>query len=70
MATETRVEYAIKGTALRHGKQKVVIEAIPGNVIDRAAVDLLFEKRAWQKSVGIAPDAEIVYRTITVTDWA
>jgi hypothetical protein len=69
MATETRTEYAIKGTALRHGKQKVVIEAIPGNVIDPAATALLAEKRAWQKSVGITPDAEIVFRTITVTDW-
>lgn len=67
---ETRTEYAVKGTVGRHGKWKVTIETAPGNETDRALNERAVERqRAWQARAGLTPDAELVTRTVTVSDW-
>lgn len=69
--SETRTEYAVKSSQLRHGKRTFVIEEMPGRATDKAAVEAQVQaERDWQASVGIEPDAVLVSRTVTVTDWA
>jgi hypothetical protein len=63
--TETRTEYAIKGTTTRHGKSVVVVEVLPGHETDRDWNEqVVEERREWQA------DATLVTRTVTVTEWA
>jgi hypothetical protein len=70
MPTETRTEYAVKSTETRHGKRQVVIETTPGHESDRAWNEERAEgEREWQASVGLTPDATLVTRTVTVTEW-
>lgn len=70
MATQTRTEYAVQTTELRHGKRKVVVETSPGHETDRAWNESRVEaERAWQESVGLKPDAQLVARTVTTSDW-
>ncbi|MEO3869374.1 hypothetical protein ABGB18_11130 [Nonomuraea sp. B12E4] len=71
MATEIRTEYAIKGTAARHGKYHVTIETYPGHEADREWMErLVEERREAQKFAGRTPDAELVSRTVTVGEWS
>jgi hypothetical protein len=70
MTAETRTEYAVQSTELRHGKRKTVVEANPGHETDREWNEQRVEQeRAWQESVGLTPDAVLVSRTVTVSDW-
>lgn len=70
MSTETRTEYAVESTQFRHGKRTVVVEQVPGHETDRAWHESLAEReREWQESVGVAPNAELVERTVTVGEW-
>lgn len=70
MSTETRTEYAVQSTKLRHGRRKIVIEADPGRLTDRVWNEQRVEsEREWQASVGVTPDAVLVSRTVTVSDW-
>jgi hypothetical protein len=68
---ETRTEYAIKLTAVRHGKWQTVIEAVPDHATDREWVaQLVADRREWQANAGRTPDAELVSRVVTVGEWA
>lgn len=70
MATETRTEYAIKGTVGRHGKWQVAIVPSPDHKTDRKwNEEQVAELRERQANVGLTPDAELVTRTVTVGDW-
>ncbi|WP_157253157.1 hypothetical protein [Nonomuraea typhae] len=70
MATETRTEYAIQISHLRHGKRETVIETFPGRETDKAFVEgQVLAERAWQESVDVSPDARLVSRTVTVSEW-
>ncbi len=70
MATETRTEYAVKSTQFRHGKRTVVYDTAPGHETDRHYHENLADaERAWQESVDVTPDAVLVSRTVTVSDW-
>lgn len=68
--SETRTEYAVKSTQTRHGRRQAIIEPIPGHETDRAWNEqAVKQEREWQASVGLTPDAELVTRTVTVTEW-
>lgn len=70
MATETRTEYAVKGTVGRHGKWQVRIETIPSHETDRSWMEqVVAERRDEQEFAGRTPDAELVSRTVTVGEW-
>jgi hypothetical protein len=67
---ETRTEYAVKGTVGRHGKWQVQIVPSIGHETDREwNEEQVAELREWQASVGLTPDAELVSRTVTVSEW-
>jgi siroheme synthase (precorrin-2 oxidase/ferrochelatase) len=68
---QTRTEYAIRLTAARHGKWQTLIEALPDDhKADREwAEQRVADRRAWQADAGRTPDAELVTRTHTITDW-
>lgn len=68
---ETRTQYAIKGTTIKHGKRQLTIETNPLHEEDHDWNALaVINRREWQASVGITPDAELLSRTITITEWA
>jgi hypothetical protein len=69
---QTRTEYAIRLTAARHGKYQVQIEAIhPDHATDREwALQAVADRRESQADAGITPDAELVARRVTVSEWA
>jgi hypothetical protein len=70
MPTETYTVYGVRSTQVRHGKRKVVVETAPGHETDCDwHVQLVEQERAWQKSVGLTPDAELAARTVTTSDW-
>ncbi|MEU4575969.1 hypothetical protein [Nonomuraea sp. NPDC023979] len=67
---ETRTEYAVQSTQLRHGRRKVVVEADPGRLTDRAWNEQRAkDERKRQQSAGLTPDAVLLARTVTVSDW-
>ncbi|MER5322295.1 hypothetical protein [Streptosporangium roseum] len=71
-APETRTEYAVQHTAVRHGRLQVVIETTPGHESDRALNEaaVSYVRRAQASSVGPV-DAVLVSRTVVVaTPWA
>ena len=66
---ETRTEYAVRYTGRQYGKPAVLVET-PLDPTDRAAAIFKLEHVVGvQRESGIAVDAELVTRTITVTDW-
>lgn len=68
--SEIRTEYGVRSTQLRHGKRTVVFESSPGREADRAFHEHLADaKRAQQEIAGLTPDAVLVSRTVTVSDW-
>ena len=70
MTAETRTEYAVKLTATRHGKWQTVIETFPDHATDRDWFEqFVADQRAWQADAGRTPDAELISRTITVSEW-
>jgi hypothetical protein len=70
MATETITVYGVRSTQLRHGKRTVVVDTAPGHETDRHWHENLAEaERQWQESVGLTPDAHLVARTVTTSDW-
>jgi hypothetical protein len=67
---ETRTEYAIQATSFKHGKRVMVIETSPDHITDREwNLDTVQARREWQASANITPDAELVTRTVSITDW-
>lgn len=71
MASEIRTEYAVQSTETRHGRRQPVVEASPGHETDRAWNEQrVKDERAWQQDVGLTPDAVLVSRTVTVSDWS
>lgn len=67
---ETRTEYAINGTMFRHGNHVIAIETIPGHETDREWNQrIVEERREWQAAAGITPDAVLVTRIWTATEW-
>lgn len=71
MATDTRTQYAVKATEGKHGKWQVAIETIPGHESDRAWTQrIVEERREWQASVGLTPDAELVCRSWNGRGWS
>ena len=69
---ETRTEYAIRLTAVRHGKWQTVIETVhPDHATDREWVaERVADRRAWQDASARTPDAELISRTVTISEWA
>lgn len=70
MATETSTQYAVKGTAAKHGRWQVIVQTDPLHETDRARVaEAVEEQRYWQAEAGLTPDAELVYRTWDGDGW-
>lgn len=68
--SETRTEYAIEGTIYRHGELRMAIETIPGHESDEAwNRRVADEQREAQAAAGLTPDARVVVRIWTATDW-
>lgn len=70
MATQTSTEYGVQSTQVRHGERTTVVDTAPGYETDRHWNESLAEaERQWQESVGLTPDAQLVARTVTTSDW-
>lgn len=68
---EIRTEYAIRLTAVRHGKWQTLIQTYPDHATDRKWFEQrVADERAWQADAGRTPDAELVTRTVTIGEWA
>ncbi|MFI7448125.1 hypothetical protein ACIBQX_11560 [Nonomuraea sp. NPDC049714] len=71
MTAETRTEYAIRLTTTRHGKWQTLIETYPDHATDREWFEQrVADERAWQAEDARTPDAELISRTVTVSEWA
>ncbi|MFG1977071.1 hypothetical protein ACGFJC_47730 [Nonomuraea fuscirosea] len=74
MTSTTATQYAVKGTAGKHGKWQVIIQTDPLHETDRARIEeAVQEQRYWQEQWNLTPDAELVTRSWTGngwTDWA
>lgn len=68
---ENRTEYAVKGTVGKHGRWQVTTETVPGHENDREWTQrIVDEQREAQAHAGLTPDAVLVIRTVTATDWS
>ncbi|MET8985884.1 hypothetical protein ABZW49_10585 [Nonomuraea wenchangensis] len=69
-AEETRTQYAVKGTAAKHGKWQVIVQIDPLHTTDRERVEeAVQEQRYWQEQWNLTPDAELVTRSWTGNGW-